>query len=149
VIALLADRQRDGKAVARRREWAGRVRSVGARRIFQAIEIEHQLAGLIEAVGGEAGIEKSAGTVSGRGAGRVAKYEEEFCNGRIFKDGLQPKSFFSKREFRGAGNGLIVAGADEGGESDRLLRGIHLAVTRYRAFGAYHFSPWKPMRAGE
>src|SRR6267154_1194767 len=124
VIALLADRQRDGQAVAGRREWAGRVRSVGARRIFHAIEIEHQLAGLIQAVGGEAGIEKSAGTVSSRGAGRVAKYEKKFCNGRIFKDRLQPKSFSSKSEFRGAGYGPIVAGADEGSESDRLLRGI-------------------------
>src|SRR2546421_10625889 len=100
VIALLADRQREGKAVARRREGAGRVRSVGARRVFQAIEIEHQLARLIEAVGREAGIEKSAGPGSGRWAGRGAEYEEKFFNGRMFKGGAQTESFFSKRGIR-------------------------------------------------
>src|SRR5205814_602508 len=44
VVALLPDGKRDGKPVARWRERAGRVRSVGARRVFQAIEIEHEFA---------------------------------------------------------------------------------------------------------
>ena len=122
VIALLADRKRDGEAVSGRRQRASRVGSVGARRIFEAIEIEHEFAGFIEAVGGEAGVEKTASAVSGGGAGHVAKNEEEFCHGGIFKNGLQPKCFSREAEFRGAGNGLIVVGADKSGERDGLVR---------------------------
>ena len=124
VIALLADGKRDGKPVALRRERAGRVGSVGTRGIFKAIEIEYELAGFIEAVGGEAGIEEAAGTVSGRSTGRVAKNEEKLCDGGIFEDGFKPKFFPSESEFRGTGDGLIVAGADESVEGDGLVRGI-------------------------
>lgn len=88
------------------------------------IEIEHELAGFIEAVGGETGIEKSAGTVSGGDAGRVAKNEEKLGDGGIFEDRLNPEYFSREREFRGTGNGLIVAGADESGECDGLERRI-------------------------
>ena len=123
MIAPLADGKRDWKPVARRRERAGRVGSVGARWIFKAIEIEHEFAGLVEAVGRKAGIEKTAGAVSGGGAGCVAKNEEKFCDRGIFEDGLKPKCFSRKSEFRGAGNGLIVAGADESGEGDGFTRG--------------------------
>ncbi len=124
MIALLADGERNGNPVARRGERAGRVGSVGTRGIFEAIEIEHELAGFIEAVGGEAGIEKAAGAVSGRGTGRVAKNEEKLCDGGVFEDGFKPKCFSRKTEFRGAGNGLIVGGADESDECDGLVRGI-------------------------
>src|SRR6266849_3266559 len=124
MVALLAGGKRDGKTVARRRERAGRVGSVGARWIFKAIEIKHELAGVVEAVGGKAGIEKTAGAVCGGRAGRVAKNEEKYCDGGIFEDGLEPKCFSRESEFRGAGNGLIVAGADESGECDGFVRGI-------------------------
>src|SRR5712692_7706405 len=124
MVALLAGGKRDGKTVARRRERAGRVGSVGARWIFKAIEIEHELAGVVEAVGGKAGIEKTAGAVCGGGAGRVAKNEEKYCDGGIFEDGLEPKCFSRESEFRETGNGLIVAGADESGECDGFVRGI-------------------------
>ncbi len=130
VIAPLADGKRDWKPVARRRERAGRVGSVGARWIFKAIEIEHEFAGLVEAVGRKAGIEKTAGAVSGGGAGCVAKNEEKFCDRGIFEDGLKPKCFSRKSEFRGAGNGLIVAGADESGDakSEARLAADHVDV---------------------
>src|SRR5467141_349391 len=65
VITLLADGKRDGEPVALRRERAGRVGSVGTGGVLKTIEIEHELAGFIEAVGGEAGIQKAAGTVRG------------------------------------------------------------------------------------
>src|SRR6266478_3955638 len=55
VIALLAGGKGDGKAIARRRERAGRVRSVGARWIFKEIEIKHEFAGLIVAGADESG----------------------------------------------------------------------------------------------
>src|SRR6266849_5942499 len=111
MVALLAGGKRDGKTVARRRERAGRIGSVGARWIFKAIEIEHELAGVVEAV-------------CGKGAGRVAKNEEKLCDGGIFEDGLKPKCFSRESEFRGAGNGLIVVGADESGECNGFVRGI-------------------------
>ena len=124
MIALFPDGKRDGQPVALRRERAGRKRRVGTRRVFKAIEIEHELAGFIEAVGGEAGIEKAASTVGGRRAGRVAKNEEKFRFSGIFEDGLNPKCFSCQSEFRNAGDGLIVVGADEGGERDGFVRGI-------------------------
>jgi len=124
VIALLADRKWDGKPVSGRRERACRIGCVSARRIFQAIEIEREFARSIEAVGGKAGVEKTAGAVSGRGAGRVAKNEKKLCGGGIFQNGLQTKCFSREAEFRDAGNRLIVAGADESGERDGFVRGI-------------------------
>jgi len=124
VIAPFPDGKRDGKPVALRRERAGRKRRVGTRRVFKAIEIEHDLAGFFEAVGGEAGIEKTASTVGGRLAGRVAKNEEKFCEGGIFEDGLKPICFSCQSEFRDAGDGLIVVGAYKGGERDSFVREI-------------------------
>ncbi len=124
VIALLANGKRDGKAVTRGRERAGRVGSVGTRRIFKPIEIQHELAGFIEAVRRKTGIEKTAGSVSGPSAGRVAENEEKFRDRGIFKNRLKPKCFSRKSELRGARNRLIVAGADKGGECDGFVRGI-------------------------
>ncbi len=71
MIALLADGKGDGKAVARRREGAGGIGSVGARRILEAIEIEDQLARFVEPVGGETGVKKAASAVGSRRAGGV------------------------------------------------------------------------------
>jgi hypothetical protein len=124
VIALFADRQRNGKPVAPWRKRAGGIGSVSAWRIFQAVEVELQLAGFIEAIGGKAGIEKTAGSVRCCGAGRIAKNEEKLCDRGIFKNGLQTKCFSREAEFRGAGNGLIVARTDESGERDGLVRRI-------------------------
>ena len=124
MIPPLAGGDRDGEPVARRWERAGRVGSVGARRILQTIEVEHELTGFIEAVGGIAGVEKTAGSIGRRGAGRVTKNEEKLCDSGIFKNRLEPKCFSREAEFRGAGNGLIVAGADERSEGDGLLRSI-------------------------
>src|SRR5260370_28447152 len=113
VIALLADGKRDGEPVALRRERTGRVGSVGTRRVFKAIEIEHELAGFIEAVGGEAGIEKAAGAVSGRGTGRVAENEAELCDGGVLQDGIKPESFSRNTRCSGARDALIVGGRDQ------------------------------------
>ena len=88
MTAPLADRERDGETVAGRRERAGRVRSVSARRILQTIEVEHEFTRFIEAVGGKAGVEKTGSAISGGGAGRVTKNEEKFCASGVFKNGL-------------------------------------------------------------
>ena len=124
MIALLANGKRDGKPIARRRKRAGRIGSVVAGGIFQAIEVEHELAGFIEAVGRERCIEKAAGTVSGGRTGRVAQNEEKLGDDGIFEDRLKPEYFSRENKFCGARNGLIVAGADESGEGDGFVRGI-------------------------
>jgi len=124
VIALLSDGEGDGEAVAGWRKRAGGEGSVGARRIFEVIEIENKFARFVEAVGGEAGIEEAASTVGGRDAGSVAKDEEKFGDGGIFQDGIDAKRFSLQRKFSGAGHGLIVIGADEGGERDGLWRRV-------------------------
>src|SRR5258708_18577592 len=124
VIALLADGKGDGNAVARRRERAGGKGSVGARRVFEAIEIENQLARFFEAVGGKTGVKKAAGAVRGRGTGDVAKNEEEFGHGGIFEDGLEAECFSGGSEFSGAWDWLIVIGADGCSERGDLGRGI-------------------------
>jgi hypothetical protein len=76
VVAFFADGERDGETVAGRREWASRKRSVGARGILEAIEIENEFAGFVEAVGRETGVEKAAGGISVRGTGGVTQDEE-------------------------------------------------------------------------
>jgi hypothetical protein len=124
VIPLLADRKGDGEPIAWWRKRARGEGRVGARRIFEAIEIEDQLARFVQAVGGKAGVEEAAGAISGRGAGGVAENEEKLGDDGIFQDGLEAESFSGKNEFGSAGNGLIVIGANERGERDRFWRGV-------------------------
>jgi hypothetical protein len=49
VVALLADGQGNGKTVAWRRKRASGEWGVGARGIFEAIEVENEFAGFVEA----------------------------------------------------------------------------------------------------
>lgn len=65
MIALLAGGQGDGQAIPLRGERAGGKGSVGAWRIFEVVEIEDELAGLLNAVGWETGVEKAAGAIGG------------------------------------------------------------------------------------
>src|SRR5579885_690686 len=62
MVTLFADGQRDGQAVGRRGKGAGGERSVGARGIFETVEIENEFAGLFESVRREAGVKKAAST---------------------------------------------------------------------------------------
>ncbi len=124
LVALLADGKGDRKPVARWGKGAGGKGSVGARRIFEAIEIEDEFAGFVEAARGEAGIEEAAGAVGGSGAGCIAEDEEKFGDGGIFENGFETEGFSGEREFGDARNGLIVVGADEGGECDGLVRNV-------------------------
>jgi len=91
VITLLADGEGDGEAVAGWGKRAGGEGSVGARWIFEVIEIEDKFARFVEAVGGEAGIEETASAVGGRRAGGVTKDEEKFGDGGIFQNRLEAK----------------------------------------------------------
>jgi hypothetical protein len=124
VIALLADRKGNKEPVAGWRKRARGKRSVGARRIFETIEIEDEFAGLVEAICGEAGVKETAGAVSGRGAGGVAEDKEKLGDRGIFQDRLEVKCFSGENEFGSARDGLIVARADERGERDGFGRGV-------------------------
>ena len=94
------------------------------RRIFEVIEVEDQLAGFVEPVGWESGVEEAASAVCRGGAGGVAKDEEELGDGEIFEDGLKLVSLAGELEFRGARNRLRVAGANQRYELDGLGRGV-------------------------
>ena len=111
MVALFPHRQSDRQPVAPWRKRTGRVRSVGTRWIFQAIEIEHEFPGFIQAVAWKARIEKAAGAISGGPAGRVAKDKEELCHSGIFEYGFKPERLSLNSEFRGTRYGLIVTGA--------------------------------------
>ena len=60
MVALLAYRQWNWQAVARGRERAGGKGCVRTRRIFEAIEVEDQFTGFVEAIRWEAGVKKTA-----------------------------------------------------------------------------------------
>src|SRR5579859_5561218 len=113
MVPLFADRQGDGKTIARGWKRARRELSVRTGRIFQVIEIEHQFAGLIDSVIGEAGVQESAGGVSGFGAGGVAHDEKEFWIIGIFENRFEAESFALQSEFGNAGNRQGIALTDE------------------------------------
>ena len=69
VVALLTGGDGDGQAVDVGGQRAGGVGGVGAGGIFQAVEVDVEGAGLVDAVGGEAGVEEAGGLVGGGAAG--------------------------------------------------------------------------------
>ena len=76
MVAFFADRQRNEEAITGRRKRAGGKCRVRAGRILEAIEIQNKLAGFVEAIGRETGVEKAAGGVRRGGAGGVTQDEE-------------------------------------------------------------------------
>lgn len=124
VVALLTNGKSNGEPVAGWGKRTGGEGRVGAGRIFQVIEIEDKLAGFIEAIGRQAGIEEAAGSVGGRGACRVAENKEKLGDGGIFQDGLEAKGLSPKNEFGSARDGLIVARANESGQRDGFWRRV-------------------------
>src|SRR5260370_1424478 len=78
MVALLADGERNGKAVLFWRKRAGGERGVGAGGIFEAIEIEEEFSGMVEPVIGEAGVEEAAG---GGGLGGLDDVEIQRADG--------------------------------------------------------------------
>ena len=122
VVALFSDGERDRQTIALGWKRASGERRVRARRVFQMVEVEDKLAGLIEAICREAGVEKTASGVGGRLAGEIAKDEEKFWLGGIFEDGLETIGLASEGEFGAARYGLLVSGPDEGGKSNGFGR---------------------------
>src|SRR5579863_1910156 len=113
MVPLFADRQGDGKTIARGWKRARRELSVRTGRILQVIEIEHQFAGLIDSVIGKAGVQESAGRIGRFRAGGVAQDEKEFWIIGIFEDWFEAKSLALQSEFGNAGNRQGIALTDE------------------------------------
>src|SRR6266849_4214650 len=99
MVALLADGEGNGKAVLFWGKGAGGERGVRAGGIFEAIEIEEEFSGVVEAVIGEAGIEEAASAVGLGGAGGVAQDKEEFFDGGIFENGVEAIGFGVEGKF--------------------------------------------------
>ena len=115
VIPLLSGGDGDGQAVDVGGQGAGGVGGVGARGIFEAVEVDVEGAGLVDAVGGEARVEEAGGFVGGGAAGGVAEDEEELLVVVAFEDGLKLDGFAVEGEFGEAGGGERERGADGGG----------------------------------
>jgi hypothetical protein len=59
MVALFADGEGNGQAISLGRKRAGGVGRVGARRIFEGVEIEKERAGLVEALVGVGGVKNN------------------------------------------------------------------------------------------
>src|SRR5712692_4048772 len=148
MVALLADGERNGKAVLLWRKGAGGERGVGAGWIFEAIEIEEEFSGVVEPVIREAGVEEAASAVGLGGAGGVAQDKEEFFDGGIFENGVKAIGFCVEGKFGGAGNLRGVASADQRGDGESFLRRVGNPMrldTVMRAGGI----PLQAVKAGE
>src|SRR6516164_8823256 len=97
-IPLLSYRQSNRKLILRWRQRARRIGCICARRILQAVEVEHNIAGLVEAVVGEIGVEKTCSAVGRRLAGCVAQDEEELFVSRLFNHWLKLERLAIDRE---------------------------------------------------
>src|SRR5271166_4526799 len=104
VIALLACRNWDGQAVLWRRQRAGCVRRVRAGWVLCAVEVQHQLAGLRQAVVRKRRVEKASRAVGFRLARSVANYEKQFGVLRALENGFETERFAVERELRCAGD---------------------------------------------
>src|SRR5260370_3382107 len=124
MVALLADGERNGKAVLFWRKRAGGERGVGAGEMFAGIEIEEEFSGVVEPVIGEAGVEEAGGGVGLGGAGGVAQNEEKLFDGGIFENGVEAIGFSVEGKFGGAGNLRGIAGADQRGDGEGFLRRV-------------------------
>src|SRR5229473_1965509 len=148
MVALLADGERNGKAVLFWRKGASGERGVGAGWIFEAIEIEEEFSGVVEPVIREAGVEEAASAVGLGGAGGVAQDKEEFFDGGIFENGVKAIGFCVERKFGGAGNLRGVASADQRGNGEGFLRRVG-NPTRLNAVMRAGRIPLQTMKTGE
>src|SRR6267154_3762999 len=122
MVALLSDRQRYWEPVLFRRQRAGGIRSVCARRIFQAVEIEYQLARFVEPLVRESRIQKPASSIGLGSAGRIPQHEKQLCRRWILENRVQLVDLAMQCKFRAAGDLRRIAGADQGGDGERLVR---------------------------
>src|SRR5271155_3335473 len=127
-VFRLAHGKGDGKPVLLRWQRAGGVGSIGARGVLQAVEIQGQLARLVEPVVREIRIEEARSSVAGRrsgtgrAAGRVAQDKEKLLRVGIFEDRLKLKGLSVEGELGQAGRGHLVCDANDRWHLDFLHR---------------------------
>src|SRR5260370_16142645 len=113
MVALLADGERNGKAVLLWRKGAGGERGVGAGWIFEAIEIEEEFSGVVEPVIREAGVEEAASAVGLGGAGGVAQNQEKLFDGGILENGVAAIGCSGAGKFGRLAHLFAVEGGDD------------------------------------
>src|ERR1700680_4233945 len=124
MVALLAYRQRNRQPVLLRRQRTRSKRCIGARRILEPVEIEHQFTSLVQAVVGESRVQKPASAISCRPAGCVAQNEKQFGCRRVFQNGVYPVRLSIQRELSGGWHLRRVAGSDQCRDCECLLWGV-------------------------
>src|SRR5882724_4470215 len=122
MVALLSDRQRYREPVLFRRQRAGGIRSVCAGGIFQAVEIEPQLARFVEPLVRESRIQKPAGSIGLGSAGRIPQDEIQLCRRWILENWIQLVGLAMQCKFRATGDLRRIAGADQRGDGEGLVR---------------------------
>ncbi len=122
VVALFTRRNSDVEAVLLGWQRAGREGRVDTWRILDAVEVEHDSAGLVETVAGQRRVEEAAGLIRGGGARGVAEDEEELLFGRIFDDRLKPQSLAVERELGDAGRSLVADLSEDVGDGQGMRR---------------------------
>jgi hypothetical protein len=100
VVTFLTDRKRNGQAISRWRQRASSIGRVGARRVLEAVEVEDEIARLLETSIGVARVEKTASAICRRPTGGIAKNEKQFCPGGIFENWLEAIGLARNRELR-------------------------------------------------
>src|SRR5579864_9003812 len=148
MVALLAYGEGNGEAILLWRERASSEWGVGAGRIFETIEIENEVAWVVEAMIGEGGVEKAAGAVGFRGAGSVAEDKEKLFDGGVLENGIEAIRFGAKGKFRGARNLRGVTGTDQRGDCEGPWRRVGSPV-RADAVVCVGRIPLQAVKAGE
>ena len=111
-IALLPRFNRERQPILLRRQGAGRIGGVGAGRVVQLVEIEHERSRLLDTVAGQPCTEKPRGLVSGGPGGAVAQNEEQLVALAALEHRLQAQGLAIQGEFGNPGSGHIERGVD-------------------------------------
>src|ERR1700724_2314696 len=148
MVALLAYRQRNRQSVLLRRQRTRSKRCIGARRILEPVEIEHQFTSLVQAMVGEPRVQKPASAISCRATGRVAQNEKQFGCRRVFQNGVYPVCLSLQSELSGAWHLRRVAGPDQRRDRERLLRRVG-NPTRRHTVGFVRCVPLQPVKTSQ
>ncbi len=100
VVPLLSRRNRNLQAVLLWRQRAGCIGSIGAGRVFQSIEVQPELPGLVQTLIGKCRVQESRSSVSRGLAGRISQDEEKLFVLRRLKHRLQSHCLAVDYKFR-------------------------------------------------
>ena len=129
--------------MALRGQRAGGVGGLSAGRIFKAVEVNNQLAGLIKAVIGQWSMKKTRCLVGGLRAGFVAQNEKKHLIAGAFKDWLKSEPLAVESDLGDAGSGKLKSAANHRGDFSMWggVKRVHAALTLNWGSGGYQLSP--------